>query len=169
MEIHTKLVDLILTRREPFLGQLLTEKKGFNNFEHLKPNLLELLKELDGIFYTLDFLEREKLISITRNRRSESVNIFNGFTKFNLGKEDEAIFGPIFYLNKLGTKDYAMSWQVEMQSGLLAFRNNGYKTNEQRKEQRNFWLAILVGIGSAVATAILSSLLTKTPIFNCFY
>ena len=154
-------------KRTSFLDQLL---KGDESLclENLKPNLSALLNELDGIFYTLEFLEREKLISIIKNNRTVRVDLFNGFSEFDAEKEDHVIFGQIFYYDKLGKEGYAMSWQIKMEPGLLVFKKNGYRTLEQIRSRRSFWLAIGVGVGSAAVTAILSALLTKTPILNCF-
>ena len=154
MKINTKLVDLILLRRQPYLHRLLIEKKALD-IESLKPDLSRFLNELDSIFYTLDFLEKNRLILIERNNSNSTLEIFNGFNSFE--KEDEAIFGQMYYYDKFKEK-YVMSWRIEMQSGLLAFKNNGYKTDEQLKDNRNFWLAIGVAIGSSAITALLTTL-----------
>lgn len=144
MTVHKKLIDKILQKRN---AQLYDFLEGKGSLELPREKIAALIEEVDRIFYTLDFLQDQNLVEIKKaNPTLISHRLFNG-----LGSEEDDIDGLIFYEAKL---KIAMGWEIEVKPGLLAFRDNGYKTDEQQKRAHDFWLAIFVAILSSVLTAV---------------
>lgn len=154
MKIHKGLVEKIIEKRTAPLRDFI---RGVDSLEiaDYKPNMTELINQLDRIFYALDFLERHEFIKIQRYSNNTSIDLFNGF---NFENDTQAKYTIHFYHDKL---QETYSWEITMLPGLIAFYENGLKTDEQIKNSRNFWLAICVGIGSSAITAILTAILTK--------
>jgi hypothetical protein len=154
MDVHKEFINQILRKRKAALRDLIAGEASLD-LESLKPNLGKLIDELDRIFYTIEFLEKENLIKLHTYNNSYPITLFNGFVPAMDDVESSS-----YWFNKLEKHDYSL--EIEMRPGLMAFKNNGFKTDEQIKERRNFWLPIFVGVGSAAITALLGALLSKS-------
>ncbi len=54
-----------------------------------------------------------------------------------------------------------------MKPGLIHVKQQGYQTDDQLKEQKQFWRAVIVALVAATASAILTTVFTKLPFVNC--
>jgi len=147
MTIHKNFVDQIIKQRRATLGDLIG-KRGLSISEHAK-NVDFLPDQLDKIFYTLEFLEKEKLITVKEVSGNTIPDIFNIPT----GSDLEKIPSVIYYSKKI---KQSYDWVIETKAGLIHFSQQGYKTDECIREDRQFWLAI----GIAVLASFLSALFT---------
>jgi hypothetical protein len=164
MNIHKEFTNQIIIKRKAAIRDLITGERSLQ-LELLKPDSGKLIDELDRIFYTIDFLVRNKLIECTRHSNSSVITLFEGFSfdHKNVDRGVSQVHAIYFLQNKLN-EGGAYSWNIEMNPGLLAFVKNGYKTDEQLKERNNYLLVIGIAILSSTLTAILTALLTKAPI-----
>lgn len=167
MNIHRQFINQVIIKRKAAIRDLITGEHSLN-LEQLKPDFGNLIDELDRIFYTIDFLERNNLIKCIHRSNSSVVTLFNEFSFDNKNVDTGVtqVHAMHFLMGKL-QEEGAYSWNIEMLPGLLAFVKNGYKTDEQLKERNNVFLAIGVALLSSALTAILAAWLTKTPIINC--
>jgi hypothetical protein len=102
----------------------------------------------------MDFLKENNLVDLEYGNTPNMNTIFDGFNRFEDNQSGKNLHGLIFYTNKFES-DKQMIIKINMRPGLLSFKNNGYKTDEQIKEDRNFWLAIFIAILSPILTTIL--------------
>lgn len=158
MTVYKKLVDKIIELRSVRLGDLLGErgldlKKSVTNAD-------DLLEPLDRIFYTLEFLKIEGLINIKEISSNQSSDIF----QVPVGDDENKVSGIVYYYDKLKE---SYGWNIEIKPGLIHFQQQGYQTDERLKQKKQFWLTIGVAISASAITAILTALLTKSPIISC--
>lgn len=151
MNIHKELIKKIILRRDSPLAYILDGEDSLN-LSKLKPNISLLFYELDRIFYTIDFLEKNSLIKITKLKQNLGNNFFDGFNWTSIALEQSH---SLHYFYEKLRKEDMLSWQIEALPGLITFKNNGYQTDEQLKEDRNFFVAITVAILSSVLTSLL--------------
>jgi|SRR3989338_1567177 len=147
MTIHKKLVEQIIKQYSATLGDLIG-RRGLNISNGMQ-SVDELPDQLDKIFYTLEFLEKEGLIEVKKVYSTTIPDIL----QLPLGKDEKTIPGIIYYRQKL-IQSYDDN--IEMKPGLIRYKKQRYQTDEQLKEDRQFWLAI----GIAVLASFLSSLFT---------
>ena len=94
MTIHEKFVDQIIAQYSATLGDLIDEH-GLNITKDMK-SVDELPDQLDKIFYTLEFLRKEKLIEVKEVSNNTNLNIF----KLPIGTDEGKIPGVLFYYEK---------------------------------------------------------------------
>lgn len=160
MTIHKKFIDQIIKWRNTPLYNLIGNQ-GLNLKAQVK-DVDELIDQLDQIFYTIEFLEREKLIECKRFSNNTIVAIFDGLSIGSIDKIE-----AFHYIHDLLQKS-AYSWNIEIKSGLIHFKQQGYLTDEQIRQKKQFWLTIGVALGASAVTAILTAILTKSVIVNCW-
>ena len=151
MDVHTEFVNKIIIKRRSRLIDLLDGNDSLN-LSALKPHFPLLWKPLDRVFYTLNLLEKEKLILVEKQARSFTVSFLNGFDLTTISSTEEAKYTIHYFHDKL--KEMS-EWEIEALPGLFTFKNNGYKTDAQLREDKNFWLAILIAILSPILTVFL--------------
>jgi hypothetical protein len=158
MTIHKEFIDQIIFRREAVLGQLLGED-GLK-LKSTAKNVDDLVDPLDRIFYTIDFLQKERLID-----RESGYNVGTDLFGLPVGQDYEKVYATM-HLYDLW-KD-AGSWKIKAKPGLVHFKQQGYQTDSQIKEKKQFWLTIAIALLASAVTAVLTAWLTKPPIFNCW-
>ncbi|PIU74939.1 MAG: hypothetical protein COS76_03425 [Candidatus Portnoybacteria bacterium CG06_land_8_20_14_3_00_39_12] len=147
MTIHKEFIDQIIKQYSATLGDLISDR-GLDITKSMK-SVDELPDQLDKIFYTLEFLKKEGLIEIKETRSNTTPTIF----QIPIGSDIEKIPAVIFYHEKL---KQSYDWDIEIKPGLIHFKQQGYQTDGQIKEDKQFWLAI----GIAVLASFLSALFT---------
>ncbi len=158
MTVYEQFVDQIIIRRDAILSELLG-KDGLN-FKSQVKNVEELTDLLDRIFYTIDFLQKEGLIKV-----EEEHNVNDDMFGLPFGADEKKIYSTWYLYDKWKN---AAGWKIELRPGLIRFKQQGYKTDSQLKEQKQFWLTIGVALGASATTAILTALLTRPQITSCW-
>lgn len=126
MTIHKKFVDQIITQCSVTLEDLIG-KHGLNITKDMK-NVDELPDQLDKIFYTLEFLRKEGLIAVKEINSNTKSSIF----ELPTGTSEEKIPRVLFYYKKL---KQTHDWNIEMKPGLIHFKQQGYQTDNQQREE----------------------------------
>ena len=146
-----KLTKVFELPGEDGLGVIIRGKKTLKSFE-----------DVDEIFYTIDFLEKEKMITV-----SESIDIGTP----NVG---DCLQGGV-----PGNKRDIRHWmdtdkklgeyykkEIKTNFTIYDFVKNGYKTDLQKERNRNFWLPISIAIGATAGTPLLTVLFEKMFLCN---
>lgn len=155
MYIHKKFINQIIIKRKSALCDLITGEDSIR-LEELKPNTTKLIENLDKIFFTIDFLEKNNLITCKRYQNNTMVSVLKGFNfDKNAGKNNFSQVHSLIYLQKKLEESY--SWNIEMSPGLMTFVKSGYKTEDKIRERNNVLLAVGIAILSSVLTTLLSS------------
>lgn len=155
MKVNNKFIDILAEKKFLEVGEII-EEMNFLKFENNTiKNLDKKYKILEQIFYTVYFLEKEKLIITEHNYKNTvgpNINMKDFVKKYKSG---DIIFRRLNYIDEL-IKEY---WhrQIRITLNFYSFIDNKYKTDKQKGSQRNFWLAI----GIAVLASILTGLSTK--------
>ena len=157
MTIHKQLVVQITKKYSATIGALVGND-GLNIAGGLQ-SVDGLPDQLDKIFYTLEFLEKEGLIRIKKNDNTQHVDIF----RLPFGNDADKIPALHYYHDKLKK---AYSWDVEMLPGLLHFKQQGYQTDIQLEKRQQFRQGIFIAILASVLTALLTAWFTTAPIIN---
>ncbi len=152
MTIHKEFINQIIKQYSATFGDLIGSR-GLNIAKNMR-SVDELPDELDRIFYTLDFLEKEELIKVEKTSNNTNIDIL----KLPLGVDEEKIPGIIFYGDKL---EQNYSWNIEMKPGLIHFKQQGYQTDEQIKEDKQFWFAIGIAVLVSFLSALFATYLPK--------
>jgi len=147
MTIHKEFINQIIKQYNATLGDLIGNS-GLNIAKNMK-SVDELPDQLDRIFYTLDFLEKEGLIKVEKTSNNMNIDIL----ELPLGADEGKIPGIIFYEERL---KQSYSWSIKMKPGLIHFKQQRYRTDEQIKEDKQFWFAI----GIVILASFLSALFT---------
>lgn len=113
------------------------------------------LEQIDEVIYTLEFLEREELISVIKNCDNHVV-YHVGDCLENDPKEDEV--DHLFFTQELLEKNF--NNKVKIETKFFDFIDHWfwffqYKTEKQREKIINFWLPIVVAITASTLTALL--------------
>jgi len=156
MNIHKNFVNQIIFKRKALVKELITGKDSLNLDSQRSD---QLIISLDQILYTVDFLEKNKLIKCTPSQDNSPGTLFDGF-HFDQRDEKKGIsqvYAVHFLEHKL-YKEAFNSLKIEMNPGLLSFVNNKYKTDEQIRSSSNTYLAVAVAIVSSFLTAFLTAL-----------
>ena len=160
MIIHKEFIDQIILRRDASLSELVVGKECLNLKNGIK-DVGDLIDPLDRIFYTIEFLQNESLIECEKRGYSISDGLFD----LPFSEEVNKVY-PTMYLHDLW-KD-AAGWKIKIKPGLVHFKEQGYQTDNQLKEKKQFWLTIGVALGASALTAILTTLLTRAPVISCW-
>ena len=159
MEINKKFIDLLteekLTRMFELLG-----RDGLDMIVWDKKTL-KSLDDLDEIFYTIDFLEREKMISITSAGNIRTPHV-GDCLRNDLNDSDREIRHLMDTNDKL--KEF-YSKEIKTTFLIYDFIKNGYKTDLQKERWRNLWLPICIAIGTVIGVAFFAPIFEK--IINC--
>lgn len=158
MIIHKEFIDQIIFRREAVLGQLLGEE-GLK-LKATAKNVDDLVDPLDRIFYTIDFLQKEGLID-----REHGYNIGTDLFGLPMGNDYEKVYATMHLYD---TWKDAGSWKIKAKPGLVHFKQQGYQTDAQLREKKQFWLTIGVALGASAVTAILTGILARPQIVDCW-
>ena len=152
MTIHKKFIIQIIKQHSATLGDLIS-RRGLNISDGMQ-SVDELPDRLDKIFYTLEFLKKEGLIEIKEVHSTTIPDIFH----LPIGKDEEKIPGLIYYHNKL---KQVYDWNIEMKPGLIHYKGQRYQTDEQLKEDRQFWLAIAIAVLASFLSALFTTYFPK--------
>ena len=152
--------------------KLLTEEKLTMVFELLGRDglgmiiadrkTLKSLDDLDEIFYTSDFLEREKMIIVKQSGNTKAPHVGDCL------QEDIKDSGK-FIRHLMDTNDKLKEFytkEIKTNFTIYDFVKNGYKTDLQKEKDRNLWLPIGVAIGTIVGVSFLTVLFEKIFLFN---
>jgi hypothetical protein len=151
MKINKRLINCILDKKNLFLRDFLKDS-GYviKNKDKKMPFYGFSIKKffkLEDIIYTIYFLRKENLIKISSN----SVSLPNlDPTKLKLEKNINQID---FIYNKL---EEIYGYDIEATLELFDFKKRRYKTKEQQRITREFWLPILIAIFGAIVSIIIS-------------
>ena len=154
MKINKEFINLLKKKREATirnllgrdgLGLVVSNKNGCEK-------TIDSLNQIDEIFYTLEFLKREKLISIEEKVDNHVIYHIGDCLKENL-KKDEIDY--LFQLQDLLEKYYNSNIKIE--NNFFDFIDHWfpflkYKTEKQREKL----IKILLPIGITVLTAVLT-------------
>lgn len=150
----------ILTRRKwGRVGDIITEM-GFLQFDgNIIQNLHEEYKRVELICRTAYFLERHELVTVARHYAGGFIPTFNPSKFDGAANEKDYLFERLEYINQL-MKQY---WdrEVHIVPGFYSFVDNGFKTDEEIKEQRQFWLSIGIAVLASFLTALFTAFLPK--------
>ena len=157
MTIHKKFVDQIIKRKEGNLDDLLG-KNGLDISSQAK-TAEDLIDPLDQIIYTVEFLKEAGLIEFHADRNIHS-------TLFDKQFGDETKIDALLYVHNWWK--IAAGWKIEIKPGLIHYRQQGYQTDAQLKEKKQFRLTIEAALLASAATAILTAILAKPQIINYY-
>jgi len=108
---------------------------------------LKSLDDLDGIFYTIDFLKKEKLITVEEAGNIKAPHVLDclqgGF------KNNKRFISHASDIREKLKKYYKI--KIKINPVIYDFIKNGYKTDLQKDRRMNFWLPILIAIGTVIA------------------
>ena len=156
MKIHKEFVNLLKQKREAWVRDLLGEdglKIIVCNSNKCEKNL-NSLDDLDRIFYTLEFLERENLVTVTL-QDYHVIYQAEDCLKCQLEKSE---IDHLFFTQDLFEKHYRK--KIKIETSFFDFIDSGYKTDLQRERKINFWLVISIAIGTAVLASFLTAYFT---------
>lgn len=153
MKIHRQFIDELGKERKARVGEIIKTLKIVtlenNNIQDLNDNL----SELEQIFYTVDYLIENNLVIQESYQIGSFVPDFNpmNFIKGKDGLRASRIHAMPRYLQQY--------WGREFLVRPVYFRmiENGYKTDEELKEDKQFWLAIGVAVLASFLTAIFTA------------
>ena len=159
MKPDEKVVDILLKNKELYLSQIVGETgMGITHFENGETVSSKNLPKLENVFFTLDFLEKNKLIKISSEtgfsvkKDGAQVSCFDLIVE---SSEDE------FFFRELWKK---FNGRIQIEMSLWEFKKNGYKTDQQKRDFQNVWMPIVAAILAAFFTAFFTSFL---DCFSC--
>ncbi len=151
MQIHKEFVDTILKRRMSYVDRLLVGDNSINLDKEI--DIKNRLNQLDRIAYTIEFLEKNGFIEVFKV--GGLVN--NGLFNFKV-EELESEIENYFQASKLRDDfNVICGWRISSKPGLIVFRVNGYRTDEQLREDRTIKLTIGAALLASFATAVLTT------------
>lgn len=156
MKINKVFVNDLVSTKFSMVGEII-QRMGFLKFDdhHSIQNLNEHYRLLEEISYTVNFLQVEQLITISDHGRSGTPD-FNPMPFFKDGTDGHLLYKRLTYINDEVIKRL---WNKELKITPLfyEFVNNGYKTAKQKQELINFWLPVVIAIGSPFLVVLISA------------
>lgn len=127
-------------------------------------NLNYGLFEVEQIFYTVDYLLENRLVKIELHQIGSNIPDFNPENFIKVGV-DKYLVSQMHAMPQF-LQNY---WGIELVVNPIysKFVSNGYKTDEEVDKSWNRWLPFITAIVAATVTAMLTALLTLSPIINC--
>ncbi len=157
MGLNKELINLLKKKNEgmvrDFLGREGLKLIVVSNGECEKN--IKNLKQIDEVIYTLEFLEREELISVIKNCDHHVIYHVGDCLKNKLENDE---IDHLFFTQELLEKNFNNKVKIEtkffdfVDYWFFPFR---YKTEKQREKIINFWLPITVAILASALTALL--------------
>lgn len=161
-KLKKMLTQILLANRSIQFGDLINGKSNQSlKSLFISKDFANTVTTLDQIFYILDELEREHLISIKKivNSTKEGVRFFEGISVSVKGEESEVTANRLHWVVKKFQDMYR--WEITAESGLINYAHNSYQTQSKRDKKWQMWLAVGIAILSSSLTAIFSYLLLR--------
>ncbi len=166
MKIHKQFVDTLVKMREATVYQIL-DKEGLGliipDIHHsggFRFNTSSL-DEVDRICFTIDFLEREKLIDATKQPNGHAVP---GLA-YMFESVEEMDLKHIWFTENLLKQNYGRDLTINLDIFNFIGKKRlwflRYKTDKQLERFWRFWLPVGIAILSSGLTAILTKLIDK--------
>lgn len=152
MAVHKKFVHTLARFREAPVYQILgPEGLGIFVWKDGKCyQNINSLKEIDSIINTINFLKGEGYITIEGNQTHIVPNLTEA-----LKPSTADDLRHLDFTQELLDTCYGQVLKIKL--SLLGFIEDDYKTARQRKDRRDFWLAIGVAILAAVLTSFFTA------------
>lgn len=155
MKLHKKFIDELGLQRKATVGKIIANLGILTIKNNSIQDLHDNLDQLEQIFYTVDYLLEKELVIQEDYRTGSYVPDFNpiNFVK-NREKEDyrtSRIHAMPRYLQQYWGREFLV------RPSYFKMIKNGYKTDKEKIEHRNFWLPISL----AILAAFLTGLFTK--------
>jgi hypothetical protein len=158
MKLNRKFINELGSRRMATVGNIISTLHLIETEGNVIQNLNENLTQLEEVFYTIDRLLENGLISlIDSNKRP--VPDFNPSKFLENFKSGDPRAHRIHAMPKYLKKYWPMNLLVE--PGFFQMIENGYKFKSELKEDKQFWLAIGVAVLSAFLTALFTEYLPR--------
>lgn len=109
-----------------------------------------IFKELDEIFYTLDYLINNKFIELTNGSGLTGVSLYG------LNLRNQSHVSHAIYLQDLLEKHLGNTYIIKV--SIFDFERNGYRTAKEREDSRRYWEAVGIAIITAICTSIFTSI-----------
>lgn len=155
MALHKKFIDELGKRRMAKVGEIITSLNILSIKDNRIFDLNGNLDQLEQIFYTADYLLENKLVIEKQKQIIGSVPDFSPLSFINEADKESFRASRIFafaeYLKEYWGRNYLV------RPIYFKMINNGYKTDQEKKEFWQFWLPII----SAIVAAFLTGLFTK--------
>ncbi|MCR4334759.1 MAG: hypothetical protein NUV47_03485 [Patescibacteria group bacterium] len=156
MKLNKNLIDLLKTGRQKRVNELLSRQE-LNLIvcdNGICSKNLKSLSELDEIFYTLDFLEREHLVTVETGGNDKIYHVGDCLVINSKDLNEEKIDHLIF-TQELLEKHYNKI--ITIQSSFYDFTDHWfcffrYKTEKQREKLLQIWVPVSVAIISSFLT-----------------
>jgi hypothetical protein len=160
MNLEKKIVDNIILNRSITLGDLVNKDKGIINRDVL--SYTDKIDALDTIFYSIEKLERNNLVEISKikNSSGKGSNYFKMIDKEDYaGKDDKTIISRYHWFVEEVKNRYV--WKITAKSGLIEYAGNSYKTIDEKKWDRQVCLSVGIAILSSILTGLVTLLISS--------
>jgi len=156
MKINKEFVLIVLEKRMGSVNEVI---RSMNILKFEKNNQNKILnlhlkcEELERIFYTYDFLIKEKLI----NQYKIDEEGFYSYERLDFNPSTFEIFGKNIYERMEFTNGLLQEyWNTEFKINLSLFDfvDNNFRTTTQKKEDKNFQLAVIVALATTAVTLL---------------
>jgi hypothetical protein len=144
MKINKKFVNLLAKTNFITIGEIIKSMEFLEMENNGIQNLNTEYKTLEQVFFTVKFLEDAKLVTDEGNVGHNIIPDFNP-SVLELNKYLHYRLGYI-------QDQLKRHWQkkIRITPKFYSFIDNGYKTDEQIKDARSYWLPIGLAIGTAL-------------------
>lgn len=158
--ISKELVDLLILKRNIRLDEIIIDLGLFYRDEEgrIIPNLnkKDLLKKLDSLIYTLDFLlNTKKYIEVSNSCNLTGLS-FHGYA---FPQDGTIIASHIIYVEEYLSSRLGESYTIK--PPLFEYRERNYRTQIQKQSDDNFRTAISSALLASASTAVLTALFSK--------
>ena len=171
MKINKEFINKILSFKEAYVYELIEDMYILTyRKDSVGPKIIinsqSVYKQLEQIYYTINFLEEEGLIGIDNsyclnNKINFGVPTINPIDFIDKKGEpmDKYIVQRMDYIEEIN-KTY-WNKKIIIRLELYDFVDNCYMTSEERKYLRDTWLPIIVAVIVSVLTALFTVLFNK--------
>lgn len=149
MLLHKKFIDEIIKQRNATLGDIVEKGMQLRNKSICAE---DLIAPLDSIYFTLEFLRKEGFVEVNEKQNLSVPSLFKLPSSYDL----EKINAVSFHCEEFNKR---YDWNIKIRPGLINFREQGYKTDNQITEDKHFWLAIAVAVLASYLTALFTNYL----------
>lgn len=156
MKLHKKFIDELGLRREAKVGQIIVDLEVVKVQNNTIMDLNDNLDEIEQIFYTIQYLIDNELVSTRMHYIGSYIPDFNPMNFIKDKDKDSYRSSRIHAMPKYLQMYWGYEFLVLPEYHRMI--QNGYRTDQEAKEHYQFWLPIIAALVAAIATGLFTKL-----------
>ena len=154
MKVHKKFITKLAENKFSQVGEIILELGVVTKTDRSLRDAFHKFKELEIIFYTVDFLKENNFIEFGQKYYDRTT--FPITSKIVDPEGEELVtHGKIKFLDKYITEYWGM--EVFIRPSIYKYIDNGFKTDEEKDKDIQFWKGVIIAVVTAFLTAVFTS------------